>query len=57
MAALRLFVQVDDAPAGEVFQGHLHHADRAFDDPLPGFDDRPGLLALQHRGGDLRGIG
>ena len=38
-------------------QRHLHHADRALDDALPGRDDGAGLLPLQHRRGDLRRVG
>lgn len=37
-------------------QGHLHHADRAFYDLLPGRDDGGRLLPLEHRSGDLGAV-
>ena len=36
---------------------HLDHPHRALDDALTRGDDRAGLLALQHRLGDLRRVG
>ena len=42
---------------GEALQGHLHHANGALHDHLPGVNDGAGLLALEHDGGDLRRVG
>src|SRR5215470_271225 len=45
---LALLVQVDNVLVLEPLQRQLDHADRAFDDPLPGADHRVGLLLAQH---------
>jgi hypothetical protein len=44
-------------PLAQVLERHLHHADGAVDDARAGVDDRLGLLALQHRAGDLGRVG
>ena len=54
---LPFLVQVHDALVRELFERHLHHPDCAFDDPLPGRDDRAGLLPLQHGRGDFLRVG
>ena len=38
-------------------QRHFHHPHRTGDDPRARGNDRVGLLALQHRLGDFRGVG
>jgi hypothetical protein len=55
--ALRSSSSVHDAFCDSIVERHFHHADGAFDDALAGGDDGAGLLALQHRGGDLRRVG
>ena len=43
--------------SASISQGVFDHPDRAGHDLRPGRDDRPGLLALEHRRGDLAGVG
>ena len=57
MAALRSSSSSTMAFLRQHRERHLHHADGALDDALPGGDDRAGLLALQHGAGDLRRVG
>ena len=50
---LALGVELDDAALRELLERHLDHRHRALDDPRARRDDRAGLLALEHRLGDL----
>lgn len=51
------FIEIDDGPLVQEYMRHFHPADRAFDDLRAGGDDSPGLLALKHGGGGIRGVG
>src|SRR6202142_3522620 len=53
---LPLLIQLDDSLLGELPQRHLDHADGAEHDLLARGDHRLGLLAAEHRLGDLRGV-
>src|SRR5690606_25764488 len=54
---LALRVELDDVLLGDPGQRRLDHAHGTLDDQLPGCDDRARLLALEHRRGDLGGVG
>ena len=56
IAAL-LLVQLDQAAFAQAGQGHFNGTDGTFNDHVAGVDDGGGLLALEHGGGDLRGVG
>ena len=57
MAAFRSSSQRDDVLVRELLQRQLHHADGPLDDLEPGRDDGGGLLAAEHRLGDLGRVG
>src|SRR6516165_1785555 len=49
-------VEIHDVFLGQHLQSMLDHADGPFDNTAAGGNDGPGLLALKHGGGDLRGV-
>ena len=53
MAALRSSSSSTTFALGKLLQRHLDHAHGAGDDLLPGGDNRLGLLAAEHDGGDF----
>jgi hypothetical protein len=54
---LAFVVERHDFPPRQHLQGHLHHPDGAFDDPLARRNDGTCLLPLQHGGGNFRRVG
>ena len=56
-SGLAFLVQLDQAAFAQTGQGHFNGTDGAFNDHVAGVDDGGGLLALEHGGGDLRGVG
>ncbi len=54
---LTFLVEIDHVTIAETLKGELDHAHRSLDDVLAGGDDGRGLLAAQHRLGDLWRVG
>ena len=55
--SLALLIQLHHAAFGKTLQCHFHHAYRTLYDHLAGINDGGRLLALQHDGCDLGGVG